>query len=269
MLIPGLYPALASTDIPLNIQPDSIDSLEPTYSCAYADALYASYGPGSTSPAWLAHIDAAAPLKRRLDALSGVDPSDEDWSQSYDHYFDNLSSRLCHDKPLPCNINDTSNCVTTAEAEEVFRLGEYEYSFIYRDTAQSLPASTASYGVWIAELAANLRSAMTTPSSSEEDRVKYRHNVAHDGSVSRLLSILQLDKMVWPGMGAEVVFELYSEGEGGCHFLRVLWGGKTLVSSHPAFGEMSMVPVETVLAYFDGLVGRGASKVPGLCAREV
>jgi hypothetical protein len=47
--------------------------------------------------------------------------------------------------------------------------------------------------------------------------------------------------------------------------LRVLWGGQVLRSSHPAFGDMEMVPVETVLGYFDGLVGVGAAKIKGMC----
>jgi acid phosphatase len=81
--------------------------------------------------------------------------------------------------------------------------------------------------------------------------------------MSRLLSILQVDRMVWPGMGAEVVFELYSKA--GSHYLRVLWGGQVFHSSHPAFGQMDMVPVEKFLAYIDGLAGVKGSKVPGIC----
>merc|ERR1711964_643445 len=46
---------------------------------------------------------------------------------------------------------------------------------------------------------------------SGSSNVIYRHNVAHDGSMSRVLSLLQLDVMVWPGMGSEVVFELYKK----------------------------------------------------------
>ncbi|KAK4610572.1 hypothetical protein CLAFUW4_14004 [Fulvia fulva] len=267
MLIAGMYPSRAGQDTPLLIQPDSVDSLEPGYSCSSASSLFSSYGSGSSSPAWLEHINASRDLLTRLDALSGVDPDDSDWHMSYDHYFDNLSARLCHDKPLPCNVNHTDDCVSLAEAEEVFRLGEYEYSFIYRDSNQSLAASTGSYGIWLAELAQNFRHAMGTGASSTANTtpasIKYRHNVAHDGSISRLLSILQLEKMVWPGMGAEVVFEMYSKN--GCFFLRVLWGGQVLRSSHPDFGMMSMVPVSTFLAYVDGLVGVGASKIPALC----
>lgn len=267
MLVAGMWPERKNTDTPLLIQPDSIDSLEPTYSCPTASTLFGSYGSGSSSPAWLEHITASQPLYNRLDALSGVSPSDSGWHMSWDHYFDNLSARQCHNKPLPCKISDSSDCVSQAEADEVYRLGEYEYSFIYRDSSQSLQASVGSYGVWMAELAQNLRHAMGDGQSAEEgaapSSVKYRHNVAHDGSVSRLLSILQIERMVWPGMGSEVVFELYSRR--GCYYLRVLWGGQILQSSHPSFRRFDMVPVDTFLAYVDGLVGQGASKVPGLC----
>ena len=263
MLIAGMYPSRANKETPLLIQADSVDSLEPGYSCPASTSLFSSYAAGSSNPAWLAHINAASTLYNRLDTLSGIDPTDQGWHKSLDHYFDNLSSRLCHAKPLPCNANDPSDCVSLAEAETVFRLGEYEYSLTYRDSPESLRASTSGYGIWIAELAQHLRDAASGKDSS---RPIYRHNVAHDGSISRLLSILQLETMVWPGMGAEVVFELYSKGdESGCHFLRVLWGGQVLKSSHPAFGDMEMVPVETVLGYFDGLVGVGAGKVKGLC----
>lgn len=167
---------------------------------------------------------------------------------------------------------------------------------MYRDAPTSLAASVASYGVWIAELAANIRAAVEGKSS-----VRYLHNVAHDGSVSRVLSILQIDGMVWPGMGSEVVFELWRKkkqghrprgaGEGGQaatpaghgsggkpghgnggndgeseYFVRVLFGGKVLKSSSPTLGTMDMIPVQTLLDYFDGLVGENASLVKGLCA---
>lgn len=100
--------------------------------------------------------------------------------------------------------------------------------------------------------------------------VIYRHNVAHDGSISRLLSMLQLDVMVWPGMGSEVVFELYKKDSTaaarGGYFVRVLWKGQSLRSSNPSLGLMDMIPVETLLAYFDGLVGVNSSLVKGKCS---
>ncbi|KAG9789854.1 hypothetical protein ABEF93_005869 [Exophiala dermatitidis] len=251
------------TDKPVSvaIQPDSVDSLEPGYTCTNASKTFSSYGVGSKAANWTLHLNESTALFSKLDTVSGVNTSDPDWHNWFDHYFDSLSARLCHDKPLPCQADNSSNCVTHTDADAVFRRGQYEYSFIYRDSPQSLAASTASYGIWMAELASNLRAA--TDNSTNKSPVLYRHNVAHDGSMSRLLSILQVDVMVWPGMGSEVVFELYSRD--GCYFLRVLWGGQVLRSSNPSLGFMDLIPIQTFLDYVDGLVGVKAAKVPGLC----
>ena len=247
--------------VPLRIQPPSVDSLEPAYTCSAASNLFSSYGVGSSSSAWTAHLTAAKALYATLDSISGVSTTSSDWHQSFDHYFDNLSARQCHSKPLPCAISDPSNCVTQEEADAVYRLGQYEYSFIYRDSSSSLQASVGSYGVWIAELVQNIRDRISGASP-----VIYRHNVAHDGSISRLLSILQVDVMVWPGMGSEVVFELYKKkGTESKRFVRILWGGQALRSSNPTLGEVNMLDVDVLLAYFDGLVGVGASKVAAYC----
>ena len=256
MVVNAMYPQM--TELSLAIQPSNLDSLEPTYTCSACSDLYNSYCVGSTNPSWTAHLTASQPLFALLDNISGVAPTDPGFHQSWDHYFDNLSSRLCHAKPLPCQIGNFSNCITASTANAVFRLGEYEYDYLYRSAPQSLQASTASYGVWVAELAQNIRDTIggTSP-------VKYRHNVAHDGSLAMLLSILQVDEMVWPGLGAEIVFEIWRSGEE--RFVRILWGGVVLRSSDPSLGSVDMLPVDTLLGYFDGLVGVGASKILGLC----
>jgi len=96
--------------------------------------------------------------------------------------------------------------------------------------------------------------------------VKYRHNVAHDGSIARLLSILQIEVMVWPGMGSEVVFEVYKDSTNSSeYYMRVLWKGQVLRSSNPSLGVLDMVPLDTFLGYFDGLVGVDASLIKGKC----
>ena len=260
MVLNGMFDL--TTPYPLQIQPSGIDSLEPTYACPASNTAFSSFGPGSSDPTWTSHLTASQHLTTRLDAVSGVPPTASGWHTSFDHYFDNLSARLCHGFPLPCNATNPTLCVSPADADEVFRLGEWEYSWTYREAPGSLTASAASYGIWIEELAEHLRGFAGDVAGARE--VLYRHNVAHDGSVSRLLSVLQIDVMVWPGMGSEVVFELYS-GDGGAWFVRVLWGGQTLRSASPALGLMDMVPLEKLLAYFDGLVGRRASLVKGLC----
>jgi len=160
MVVSAMYKPF--NDIPLRIQPASIDSLEPTYTCKSASTLYSRYGVGGTNPKWTAHLTASKPLYKLLDEISGVSPNSSGFHQSCkfsfafrvtkcmanihtgDHYFDNLSSRSCHQKRFPCKIGNSTDCVTEAIANEVFRLGEYEYSYIYRDAPQSLQASVAS-----------------------------------------------------------------------------------------------------------------------------
>lgn len=193
MLINGMWNTTDS--IPLLIQTTGIDSLEPQYSCAVGSSLSNAIK-SSSNVDWQSHLDSSADLFATLDDISGVPEDDSGFHASYDHYFDNLSARQCHDKPLPCKLvdgqNSTVNCVDQALADAVYRMGQWEYSQIYRDANASLAASVASYGVWIAELSAHLRDVV----EGKGDGTIYLHNVAHDGSTSRVLSILQADVMV-------------------------------------------------------------------------
>jgi acid phosphatase len=96
--------------------------------------------------------------------------------------------------------------------------------------------------------------------------MRYRQNIAHDGSISYILSILQVEEMVWPGMGSEVVFELYRKKVDQQYYIRVLWGGQVMRSSNPTLGVLDVLEVGILLSYFDGLVGQGSEKIPGLCS---
>ncbi|KAB5585284.1 histidine phosphatase superfamily [Coniochaeta sp. 2T2.1] len=209
MLVNGMY--APTSPVPLAVQNSNVDSLEPSYSCSFSSNTFNAIKSRS-NPTWASHLSAASPLYKTLDDISGVSPTDDGWHIWLDHYYDNLSARQCHSKPLPCKLvdgkNSTTACVTQELADEVYRFGHWGYSRLYRDEPSSLAASAASMGVWFAELASHLRA---VKDGKATDTVKWRHNIAHDGSMSRVLSVLQIDEMVWPGMGSEVVFELYNK----------------------------------------------------------
>lgn len=192
MVINGMWDTTDS--IPLLIQATGIDSLEPQYSCDAGASLFDAIK-SSSNPDWQQHLDSSAGLFATLDDISGVPEDDSGFHASFDHYFDNLSARQCHEKPLPCKLvdgqNSTADCVDQTLADAVYRMGQWEYSQIYRDANASLSASVASYGVWIAELSTHLRDVVAGKGGT-----LYLHNVAHDGSTSRVLSILQADVMV-------------------------------------------------------------------------
>ncbi|KAJ7221754.1 phosphoglycerate mutase-like protein [Mycena pura] len=244
-LLNALFPDTDNIDV--LIQPGSIDSLEPTYSCPTANSLFSSYTSGSSN--WTTHLTDAAPLYAKLDSVSGTsNPDTAGWHTSFDHYYDNLSAKLCHDKKLPCSVNDTSLCVTQDEANTVFRLGNWEYSYNYRDAPGSAQYSALHYGAWFLELKGHLEAVI-----AGQSKIKYFHNIAHDGSVSPVLGFLQIANMVWPGMGSEVVFEVY-KNQKKAYFLRVLWGGQPMVTSTP-MGTLDMIPIETMLDYIDSMTG--------------
>ncbi|KAL1741155.1 histidine phosphatase superfamily [Schizophyllum fasciatum] len=267
-LLRGLFPGAA--DVQVLIQPASVDSLEPKYPCPAADAVRAAYTTGSDDNAasnangiaggaddmasnaeWTKHLNATADLFSKLDKVSGIEADDDaGWHTWFDHYYDNLSAKQCHGKPLPCSVNDTALCVTQEEANTVYRLGNWEYSYIYRDAANSTLYSALRYGAWMLELKAHLEDAITGKSA-----VKYYHNIAHDGSVSALLGFLQISNMVWPGMGTEVVFELYEKA--GEHSIRVLFGGQPMKTSTP-LGTLDLIPVEAFIDYIDATLGSGS-----------
>lgn len=258
-----MYPSLAEKNTPLSllIENSAIDSLEPTYSCPGGDSLYASYGVGSSDLAWTVHLNDSQGLRDELNAISGVDPAASDWTQSWDHYFDNLSSRQCHGFPLPCN----GTCITQAQANEVYRLGTYEYAYLYRIAEESLRFGVSEFGVWIAEFLAHIQAA-----TSGSSKVRYYHNVAHDGSMSRLLAVLQTDVMFWPGMGSELAFEIYSKQSNSKYgqkqwYVRILFGGQVFKSSSPAIGVADMIELDKLTDYLSGLVGEKAANVVALC----
>jgi len=202
MVIDGMWDTTET--VPLVIEAAGIDSLEPQYACPAASSVFSNI---KSSPAWNDHLNAAANLYATLDDISGVSPADSGFHASFDHYYDNLSARQCHEaKPLPCKlvggVNSTT-CVTQEMANAVYRLGYWEYSLLFRVDSRSLPASGGAWGVWVAELAAHLRAVIDGSGST-----LWYLNIAHDGSLSRLLSILQSDALVWPGMGSEVVFDV-------------------------------------------------------------
>ncbi|KPM41352.1 hypothetical protein AK830_g5179 [Neonectria ditissima] len=291
MFINGMWGTTES--VPLLIQQGGVDSLEPQYTCRVGGIFFDEIKSMSNAE-WQRHLNKGKALFSTLDDISGVPLNDVGFHESFDHYFDNLSARQCHGKPLPCKLEGGKNsttCVNQELADAVYRMGQWEYSQIYRDASLSLAASSATYGVWIAELASHLRAVIGGGRTTI-----YLHNFAHDGSLSRLLSILQIDVMVWPGMGSEVVFELYKKnalkprndpvptpsvtgdaatsktssipsGKSGYH-VRVLFMGQVLRSSNPSLGLLDMVPVETILAYFDGLTGPKASLIPGKCGNS-
>ncbi|KAK9321708.1 histidine phosphatase superfamily [Lipomyces orientalis] len=253
-LVRAMYPNLDEVNVWQQL--GSADSLQPGYSCPFADSIRGAY---QDTDEWNEHLNMAKDVFSQLDQISGVDPTDDGWHSWFDHYFDNLSSRLCHQLPLPCKISNSSDCISEQLAEQVFRLGDYEYNYIFRQATNSTLYSAARYGAFIAELMSHLKGKVAGIESNI-----YRHNIAHDGSISPLLGALQINTLRWPGMGSEVIFELWRKEFSHEYAVRVLYGGMPLVTNTP-MGTLDMVPFEDFIAYLESLVGKNGELVYQYC----
>jgi acid phosphatase len=79
----GLWPK--SSVVPVLIEPDAIDSLEPAYSCPNADAIRNNYTTGAGGAVWQGHLNATAALFAKLDSISGIqNPDTAGWHASWD-----------------------------------------------------------------------------------------------------------------------------------------------------------------------------------------
>lgn len=71
--------------------------------------------------------------------------------------------------------------------------------------------------------------------------------------MSPVLGVLQIAYPVWPGMGSEVVFELWRNKTSKTHHIRVLWSGQPLLTSTP-LGTLDMTPLEDFMTYLDDTI---------------
>ena len=71
--------------------------------------------------------------------------------------YDNLSSKQCHGKPLPCSVNDTSLCVSQDDADAIYRLGNWEWAYRFRHGPHALRLSALRMGAWVRELLGHIQ----------------------------------------------------------------------------------------------------------------
>ncbi len=123
-LLPGLFSDSKGSQVNAIVEPSSHDPLEPTIECPLATTIRKAYT--GTHPVWLEHLRASVNMFMRLDSVSGIsNPDTAGWHSSFDHYYDNFSAKQCHQKSLPCSVNDTTICVRQEDANMVYRLGNY------------------------------------------------------------------------------------------------------------------------------------------------
>ena len=172
----GIFPDI--TEYYSLIQSSTYDSLEPTFSCPLASTVDGAYE--GTNANWTLHLNASMAVRQRFNNVSGIQPNDTaGWMTSWDHPYDNLSAKQCHQYPLPCSVNNSAICVSQDDANTIYRLGQYEYAYRWRAAPNATLYSALKMGPWFMEMEGHIQAFISGQSS-----IKYFHKYAARSCVS-------------------------------------------------------------------------------------
>lgn len=194
----GMWPSY-NQPVALHQQPTAIDTVNEGFSCNFRNILLSYI---ESTPHWDAHLAAAGPL---LDALEPYTQNNSAWTSTFDHLNDNFQSRTCNGYALPCNVNDTSSCVSQAQADEVFRAGDWEWNYYWRANPNVTEYIQTVEGLFIQEIVQRMISVRDGSSGG----VKWVHDFIHDGDIGPICGALGIESLRWPGMGSNLAFELW------------------------------------------------------------
>ncbi|KAJ5626305.1 histidine acid phosphatase [Penicillium lagena] len=228
----GIWPDYRGS-LPLHQQAAAVDTVNEGFSCAARSQLLSII---QSSDEWNQHLAITQPLRSRLGTL--FDANSSDWMSTFDHFADNFQARLCNGYRLPCSRSDPSACATTADADEVFRAGDWEWNYWWNQNRNASQYIQLVEGLFLREIVGRLEAT----AQGSLDRV-YTHNFVHDGDLGPILGALGIEQLRWPGMGSNIAFEVWQTSDSQS-FARVLYSGHALRTAH---GTLDWVPLTDVV----------------------
>eukprot|EP00298_Acanthocystis_sp_HF-20_P006370 c16254_g1_i1.p1 GENE.c16254_g1_i1~~c16254_g1_i1.p1 ORF type:complete len:481 (-),score=165.97 c16254_g1_i1:116-1558(-) len=146
-----------------------------------------------------------------------------DWQKNYDHFFDMINSRLCHNLSLPCFGNE---CLSLTLAESFNNLAIKEFNLIYGGFLGKEKTKLES-SFFVNTLVQNLLLKTNRTVSSPN---LYLFS-AHDGTIGMMLSALNAtntDKR--PAYASNIILELWQPiNSNQERFIRVLHNGQLII----------------------------------------
>ena len=194
----GVWPNYTGA-LPLHQQAAAVDTVNQGFSCPAQGSVLTTI---ESTTEWEQHLDVTATLRADLGSLLGATSSA--WQSTFDHFSDNFQGRLCNGYQLPCNVNNTSDCVTMAQADEVFRAGDWEWNYYWRTNPQATLYIQLVEGLFIGEIL-NRFEAVANGTS----QLAYEHVFIHDGDIGPILGALGINELRWPAMGSNIAFEIW------------------------------------------------------------
>ncbi|CAK7230513.1 hypothetical protein SCUCBS95973_007599 [Sporothrix curviconia] len=227
----GIWPSHSGA-VPLRQQSGGVDTVNSGYPCDARSSTLASI---QATDAFQAHLDVTADLRAALGDILGA--TDSDWQSTFDHFSDNFQARLCNGYQLPCKFTDPSKCVSAAQAEEVFRAGDWEWQHYWRNNALAQQYIQLTEGLFIGEIIGRLQAATTS-----KQQYAYAHTFIHDNDLGPILGAFGISQMRWPAMGSNIAIEIWESK--GSYYARVLYCGHVMRTIH---GDLDWMPVNTLV----------------------
>ncbi|KAF2152188.1 putative histidine acid phosphatase [Myriangium duriaei CBS 260.36] len=230
-VISGIWPDY-KRPVPLHQQPSAVDTVNAGFPCALRDTILSDI---ESTALWKEHLSVSEPL---FDALHGYLKSDPTWTKSFDHLNDNFQARLCNGYGLPCPVHGSAS-------EQVFRAGDWEWNYWWRNNANTSLYIKTVEGPFVGELLASFQAV----SKRKSDAKTYVHDFLHDGDIGPIAGALGIVGLRWPGMGSNIAFEVW-ETEAGEFFARVLYSGSPMETIHGRLDWITLQKLDDILRPF-------------------
>lgn len=185
--------------VPLHQQASSVDTVNGGYSCPAQSTVLSAI---ESSDKWKEHMSATQPLRDTLATM--FDANTNSWMSTFDHFADNFQARLCNGYELPCSRSNPSQCVTQVQADEVFRAGDWEWNYYWRENENATLYIQLTEGLFIKEILGRIEAV----AHGKSDLV-YSHNFVHDGDIGPVLGALGIEQLRWPAMASNIAFEIW------------------------------------------------------------
>lgn len=194
----GIWPTYPGA-LPLHQQNSAVDTVNEGYSCNNRGNVLSTI---ESTPLWNEHLSLTSTLRSELGSMLGA--TSDAWQSTFDHFSDNFQGRLCNGYHLPCDFTNTSNCVTMAQADEVFRAGDWEWNYWWRTNPNVVEYIQLVQGLFIGEILSRFQDVAHGKSSTV-----YSHAFIHDNDMGPVLGALGINQLRWPAMGSNLAFEFW------------------------------------------------------------
>ncbi|KAF9579457.1 hypothetical protein BGW38_004272 [Lunasporangiospora selenospora] len=256
----GIWPEW-NGPLPLRQQANGVDTINRGYPCSTRNTIFDAIG---ATEEWNEHLKVTADLRATLGAMLGA--TNGAWQNSFDHFSDNFQARLCNGYDLPCSFTNHSDCVTTEQAEEVFRAGDWEWHFHWRGNSQATQLIQVVEGLFIGEIVGRLQAVL----DGKQEYV-YAHTFFHDGDIGPILGALGIDVMRWPGMASNVAIEIWEvsaeqfhKAPATTHYARVLYSGHPIKTIH---GTLDWIELSKLISILQVYVPKDIISLCGITRR--